>query len=99
MTLALSPEIEARLQKIVERDGVDANATLEMLLNNWLEWKESDTSETLKDGHIDLRSLGICAEQAAEIRARFAAFAEDWDSPEMDIYDNYEAAKSALQAR
>ena len=97
MSLILSPEIEARLQKIVERDGVDPNATLEMLLNNWLEWKESDPGEYMKEGWIDLRSLGISKEQAVQIRAQFATFAEDWDSPEMDIYDNYEAAKSALQ--
>ena len=97
MTLALSPETEARLQKIVERDGVDPNATLEMLLNNWLEWKESDPGEYTKEGWVDLRSRGIDAEQAAEIRAKFATFAEDWDDPEMDIYDNYEAAKAVLQ--
>ena len=96
MTLALSPETEARLQKIVERDGVDPNAILEMLLNNWLEWKESDPGEYTKEDWIDLRSRGIDAAQAAEIRAKFATFAEDWDDPEMDIYDNYDAAKSAL---
>ena len=85
MTLALSPETEARLQKIVERDGVDPNAILEMLLNNWLEWKESDPGEYTKEDWIDLRSRGIDAAQAAEIRAKFATFAEDWDDPEMDI--------------
>jgi len=25
-----------------------------------------------------------------------AAFAEDWDSPEMDVYNNYDAAKANL---
>jgi hypothetical protein len=25
-----------------------------------------------------------------------ATFAEDWDSPEMDIYDNYDAVKANL---
>jgi hypothetical protein len=46
-------------------------------------------------GQIDLRERGIDEAQAAEMRARLASFAEDWDSPEMDIYDNYDAAKHA----
>ena len=39
---------------------------------------------------------GIDEEQAAELRGAFAAFVEDWDSPEMSIYDNYDAVKAAL---
>ena len=42
---------------------------------------------------IDLRSRGIDEVHAAELRARLASFAEDWDSPEMDIYDDYDATK------
>jgi hypothetical protein len=45
---------------------------------------------------IDLRARGINEEKAAELRARLATFAEDWDSPEMDIYDDYDAAKASL---
>jgi hypothetical protein len=48
---------------------------------------------------IDLRARGIDEAQAADLRARLATFAEDWSSPEMDIYDNYDAAKANLQAR
>ena len=34
------------------------------------------------------RVLVTCDElQAADLRHRLAAFAEDWDRPEMDIYD------------
>jgi len=40
---------------------------------------------------IDLHARGINKEQASELRAQFAAFAEEWDSPEMSIYDNYDA--------
>ena len=43
-------------------------------------------------GPIDLRALGIDEAQAADLRARLATFAEDWDDPEMDIYDEYYAA-------
>jgi hypothetical protein len=43
---------------------------------------------------IDLASKGIDQAQAEILRASFATFAEDWDSPEMSIYDNYDAIKS-----
>ena len=36
---------------------------------------------------IDLREHGISREQAADLRARLSTFAEDWERPEMDIYD------------
>jgi hypothetical protein len=48
----------------------------------------------LPHGGVDLREQGINPEEAAELRARLSAFAEDWNSPEMDAYDNYHAAKS-----
>lgn len=51
----------------------------------------------LEPGLIDLREYGISEELAADLRARLATFAEDWDSPEMDIYDDYDAAKAHLQ--
>ena len=45
---------------------------------------------------VDLQAHGIDEQQAAELRARLGAFAEDWNSPAMDSYDNYDAAKSKL---
>ena len=36
-------------------------------------------------------------DQAADLRTRLATFAEDWDRPEMDVYDDYDAAKSATR--
>lgn len=50
----------------------------------------------LTPSRIDLRARGIDEAQAADLRARLATFAEDWDSPEMNIYDNYDAAKTNL---
>jgi len=50
----------------------------------------------LESGSIDLRARGIDEAQAADLRARLATFAEDWESPEMGIYDNYDAAKANL---
>jgi len=36
---------------------------------------------------IDLRERGIDESQAADLRRRLAPFAEDWDRPEMAVYD------------
>ena len=47
---------------------------------------------------IDLQERGIDEAQAADIRARLASFAEDWENPEMNVYDNYDAAKTNFQA-
>jgi hypothetical protein len=40
------------------------------------------------DGPINLRDLGIGEEEAARMRAEFATFAEDWERPEMDVYND-----------
>jgi len=48
----------------------------------------------LTSGTVSLAARGIDEEQAADLRARLTTFAEEWDSPEMDVYDNYDAAKS-----
>jgi hypothetical protein len=48
----------------------------------------------LTSGDIDLAARGIDEAQAADLRGRLATFAEDWDSPEMNLYDNYDAAKT-----
>lgn len=53
----------------------------------------------LEPGAIELNTRGINEEQAAELRAQLGTFAEDWDSPEMSIYDNYDAAQAKIQAR
>ena len=41
----------------------------------------------LNDGAINLAERGIDEHQAAELRQRLKPFAEDWDRPEMDVYD------------
>lgn len=50
----------------------------------------------LEPGSIDLRDRDIDENHAAELRAQLAAFAEDWDSPDMDVYNDYDAAKARL---
>ena len=41
----------------------------------------------LEPKYVDLQAHGIDEEQAANLRARLKTIAEDWDRPEMDIYD------------
>ncbi len=50
----------------------------------------------LDPGPIDLASVGINEALAADLRSRLATFAEDWESPEMDNYDRYDAVKANL---
>jgi len=50
----------------------------------------------LESGAIDLQDRGIDEAQAADLRARLQAFAEDWDSPEMAAYDDYDNVKAKL---
>jgi hypothetical protein len=50
----------------------------------------------LESGVVDLQARGIDREQAADLRERLSAFAEDWESPEMAAYNHYDAAKSRL---
>jgi len=41
----------------------------------------------LTEGSVNLSERGIDEGQAANLRGRLGAFAEDWDSPEMEVYD------------
>ena len=45
----------------------------------------------------DLRDYGITEEDAAVLREQSASF-EDWNAPEMSIYDDYDSAKSLLDS-
>ncbi|MBW3635806.1 MAG: hypothetical protein KY445_04970 [Armatimonadetes bacterium] len=49
----------------------------------------------IDSSEIDLRAQGINGAQAAELRSSLAPF-EDWDEPEMDVYDDYDSAKARL---
>jgi hypothetical protein len=55
----------------------------------------SSTAGNGKKKEVDLRARGITREQAADLRARLATF-EDWNDPEMDIYDDYDQALATL---
>jgi hypothetical protein len=36
---------------------------------------------------VDLAESGIDEQEAADLRRRLATIADDWDRPEMDVYD------------
>jgi len=42
---------------------------------------------TFLSSSIDLRERDVDEEQAADLRRRLSAFADDWNHPEMDVYD------------
>ena len=48
----------------------------------------SNDDRRLPAGPIDLAALGISEQQAADLRFRLSTFCEDWDRPEMDVYDD-----------
>ena len=50
----------------------------------------------LKSSRIDLQARGIDEAHAADLRTRLRTFAQDWESPEMSIYDNYDVSKSNI---
>lgn len=37
---------------------------------------------------IDLMALGVDEDQSGDLRARLQTFVEDWERPEMDVYDH-----------
>lgn len=41
----------------------------------------------LEQGPVDLASVGVTEEAAAELRWRLQSVAEDWERPEMAVYD------------
>jgi len=49
---------------------------------------KQEALENIKD------AIAACLQVRAERRMPLIKFAEDWDSPEMSIYNNYDAAKA-----
>jgi hypothetical protein len=44
----------------------------------------------VRSNNIDLASQGIGKEQAKALKSSLASFSDDWNSPEMSVYDNYD---------
>ncbi len=50
----------------------------------------------LKSNSVDLQERGIDKKEAEELRSKLLIFSEDWNNPEMDIYDNYDSFKAGI---
>ena len=48
---------------------------------------DSDPQRPSPGGPLTIDDLGWTPQQALEIRARLSSFAEDWDDPGMDVYN------------
>lgn len=92
MTLNLAPELEAYLREKAAREGQAAEAVAQALLMQAIQNDAQSRQEVL------LKDYGVSPAQAAELRASFATFAGEWERPEMDVYDEYDAAKARLEA-
>jgi len=76
-------------------EGIYQNGKIE-LLESISEINSSKVLVTfLDDSDIDLRTLGIDEDAATELRDKFASF-EDWNDPEMDLYNDYDNVRSSL---
>lgn len=92
ITLDLAPDVEAFLRERAAQKGQEAEAVAQALI---LEAMVLDVDS--RPG-VRLSDYGISPAQAAELRASFATFAGEWERPEMDVYDDYDAAKARLEA-
>ncbi|MDM8558519.1 hypothetical protein [Candidatus Parabeggiatoa sp. HSG14] len=50
----------------------------------------------LESKMINLQTRNIDKSHATDLRTRLSTFAQDWEKPEMNIYDDYDANKSNL---
>ncbi len=67
----------------------DEELTSLVSLAKLLSLKQNPDGDVVED--LDLLQL-------ADLRSRLSQFAEEWDSPEMEIYDAYDTYKSQLSA-
>jgi hypothetical protein len=83
-------EIINELPKLTESEQRAVLAKLhEIARRNGEQTRDRDRAN--KERHagqgIDLRERGISEVQAADLRSRLGTFAEDWERPEVSIYD------------
>ncbi len=93
VTLDLAPEMEAYLRERAARKGQAAEDAAQTLIVEAMERDAAGRRGVL------LAEYGITSTQVSELRTKFASFAEEWERPEMDGYDDYDAAKAKLEAK
>ncbi len=76
-------------------EGIYKDGKIE-LLETVSEVKQAKVLVTfLENSDIDLQTLDINETQAKELREKFSSF-EDWNDSSLDVYNDYDNAKSAL---
>lgn len=90
LTLNLAPEMEAYLRERAATKGQEAEDVAQALI------VEATNRDVAKRRGVSLAEHDIDPAQAAELRAHLATFASEWERPEMDVYDDYDAAKACL---
>ncbi len=71
--------------------GVYRNGKVELLEHVPPETGTAVIVTFLEPGSVSLAEHGVTEQQAESLRHRLAAFSEDWDRPEMDVYDDPES--------
>lgn len=84
---------ETIMQVLKTVEGIYRNGTIELASMPYGVPEIARVLVTFLDSPgVNLRERGIDEVQAVELRARLATFAEDWESLEMDVYDDYEVS-------
>jgi hypothetical protein len=68
-------------------EGIYRQGKIELLESPPSELEGKVIVTFLSAASVDLAERGIDERQAAELRQRLKPFGEDWDRPEMDVYD------------
>ena len=98
--LRLPPEVVLRQAingKLPGRKIEDHWRFLKSAINAWLSLQS--ISLPVIEQPMDLTSQGINQAEAEVLRASLMTFADDWNSPEMNVYNDYDAAKARLETR
>jgi Arc/MetJ-type ribon-helix-helix transcriptional regulator len=82
MPYQLPPDIDQRVQSQI---ALGIYQTPAEVLNEALD--ALDERHKITASSVDLASRGINDRQAADLRQRLKPFADDWNRPEMDVYD------------
>lgn len=77
-------------------EGVYRDGKIELLEVPSDVTEETHVIVTFPDSSYDLQARGINEKQAADLRFRLKTFAEDWESAEIDVYDDYDNVKAKL---
>ena|SRR5437660_4946090 len=98
MSANLEEAIQRKVHKLPDEQQKEVLEFVEGLDDNSQRaegFARADRRGRWKEETFDLREQGIDPEQAANLRPSFAAF-EDWNDPEMEIYDDYDQNLAAL---